>query len=295
MRNRRFVRRAGRLFIAALLALAACGTPREARVLARYVPERSDDFVFENELVAGRIYGKALEGNPTSPGIDVWVKMPGKLVANEWYGKVVAGERGYYHRDHGGKDCYQVGVSLGGGASSPLVGGHLCYPATNYRSYEVLKSTPREAVFVLHYPAWEAEGITISLDKKITVTPGTYFLKCEDTYTFSGAPGDTLLIAAGAFRHPKKNTVEEELTGLPDRYALWEKASDTHAEPEEGRIGIAVVMPGADRTCISDKGTHGLCVKKIRSGEKLTYWFGSCWSKGDIQTPDAWFRLVRSR
>lgn len=278
-----------------LLASASCGTPRQARVLARYVPERSDDFVFENELVAGRIYGKALEGNPTSPGIDVWVKLPGILVANEWYAKVSAGERGYYHRDHGGKDCYQVGVSLGGGASAPLIGDRLCYPATNYRSYEVLQSTPRKAVFVLHYPAWEADGITVSLDKKITVTPGTYFLKCEDTYSFSGAPGDTLQIAAGVFRHPKKETVEEELLDCPGRYALWEKASDTHAEPEEGRIGIAVVMPGADDVRLSRKGTHGLCVKTVKSGETLTYWFGSCWSKGDVKTPEAWFDLVRAR
>ena len=39
------------------------------------------DFVFENNLIAGRFYGKALEGNPTSPGIDIWVKLPGALVA----------------------------------------------------------------------------------------------------------------------------------------------------------------------------------------------------------------------
>ena len=27
--------------------------------MARFVPERSDDFVFENNLIAGRFYGKA--------------------------------------------------------------------------------------------------------------------------------------------------------------------------------------------------------------------------------------------
>lgn len=68
-----------------LLALSGCKTTPETRVLARFVPERSDDFVFENKLIAGRFYGQALEGNPTSPGIDVWVKLPGRLVANEWY------------------------------------------------------------------------------------------------------------------------------------------------------------------------------------------------------------------
>ena len=39
--------------ILALAALAACKQP-EQRVMARFVPERSDDFVFENNLIAGR-------------------------------------------------------------------------------------------------------------------------------------------------------------------------------------------------------------------------------------------------
>ena len=74
------------LAFAAIFALAGCKQqPAEPKVMARFVPERADDFVFENNLIAGRFYGKALEGNPTSPGIDIWVKMPGKLVADTWY------------------------------------------------------------------------------------------------------------------------------------------------------------------------------------------------------------------
>ena len=69
----------------AFAALMATGCKPEARVMARAVPERADDFVFENNLIAGRFYGEALEGNPTSPGLDIWVKMPGKLVADNFY------------------------------------------------------------------------------------------------------------------------------------------------------------------------------------------------------------------
>ena len=120
------------IMMAALSALAGCKTtgkagdsaaePKDTTVMARFVPERMDDFVFENDLIAGRFYGKALEGNPTSPGIDIWVKLPGKLVANEWYAKAME-DGGYYHRDHGGKDCYKVAVSLGGGASAVMLDG----------------------------------------------------------------------------------------------------------------------------------------------------------------------------
>ena len=117
--------------LVATLGLSACAPKeQESKVLARPVPERMDDFVFENNLIAGRFYGEAIEGNPTSPGIDIWVKLPGKLVANEWYAAATGegGDPDYYHRNHDGKDCYKVSVSLGGGGSVPYIGGQLCFP-----------------------------------------------------------------------------------------------------------------------------------------------------------------------
>jgi pectinesterase len=258
--------------------------------MARFVPERADDFVFENNLVAGRFYGEALEGNPTSPGVDIWVKLPGALVANDWYAHAVE-DGGYYHHDHGGKDCYKVAVSLGGGASVPFIADSLRFPATNYRSYEILTEEPEKVVFVLHYPAWDAaEGISVALDKKVTVCADTYFVEVEDTYTFSGA--DSLVVAAGIKLHGAQETIVEKLAA-EDRYAIWEKASDQSVEPEDGMLGVAVVMPGADEVVLREDLDHALLLKKVVSGEKVCYSFGSCWSKGDLQTADAWFDVVR--
>ncbi|MBQ1699013.1 MAG: DUF4861 family protein [Bacteroidales bacterium] len=290
------------IMMAALSALAGCKTtgkagdsaaePKDTTVMARFVPERMDDFVFENDLIAGRFYGKALEGNPTSPGIDIWVKLPGKLVANEWYAKAME-DGGYYHRDHGGKDCYKVAVSLGGGASAVMLDGKLHFPATNYRSYDILSSEPDSAVFVLHYPEWEVGTGRISLDKKVTVVGGTYFCKVEDTYTFSGLDSDSLTVAAGIFRHPGQGTIEEEIS-TPDRIAIWEKASDQSVEPEDGMIGVAVIVPGASYTGLSTGDDHSIAVRTIASGETFSYMFGSCWSKGSIKDADSWFELVKS-
>jgi len=279
----------------AVLTLAACSPKqKEARVMARAVPERMDDFVFENNLIAGRIYGKALEGNPTAPGIDIWVKMPGKLVANEWYAAAQS-EPEYYHHNHGdGKDCYKVSVSLGGGASVPYIDGKLCYPATNYRSYEIVEQTADKVVFVLHYPEWEAaEGVKVALDKKITVSADQYFSKVEDLYTFSGEGVESIPVAAGVFRHPSQETIAEECS-LSDRYAIWEKASDQSIEAEDGMVGVAVYVPGCEKVLVTEDGSHGLCVKNIKSGEPFTYYFGSCWSKGDVKTAANWFNMVKA-
>ena len=277
--------------ILALGTLCACDQTPEKKVMARFVPERSDDFVFENNLIAGRFYGKALEGNPTSPGLDIWVKLPGKLVADEWYQGFLTESDEFYHHDHGGKDCYKVAVSLGGGASAPLIDGKLCYPATNYHSWEMVEETPEKVVFNLHYPAWEAaEGVTVTLDKTVTVVPDTYFCAVEDIYTFEGT--DSLTVAAGINTHEALETVEEEYLN-PDRVALWEHASDQTFEPEDGMIGVAVLVPGAgDAGRLSEDGTHLLVCKEIASGEPFRYSFGSCWSKGNIQTAEAWFDLV---
>ena len=277
---------------AALLALAACAPKtEEQKVMARAVPERADDFVFENNLIAGRIYGKALEGNPTAPGIDIWVKMPGKLVADEWYAAAQQ-DPNYYHHNHGdGKDCYKVAVSLGAGASVPVIDGQLAYPATNYRSYKIVKQTPDTVEFVLSYPEWKAGDVTVSLDKKISVYADSYFCKVEDSYSFSGA--DNLTVAAGVFRHPEQQTIEKEHTGA-DRYAIWEHASDQSIEPEDGMLGVAVYVPGCESVSVTEDGMHGLCSKSVKPGETFSYWFGSCWSKADIKTAEDWFALVDS-
>ena len=276
--------------LVAVAALASCTQAPEKKVMARFVPERADDFVFENNLIAGRFYGQALEGNPTSPGLDIWVKLPGKLVADEWYKGYETQSDEYYHHDHGGKDCYKVSVSLGGGASTPLIDGQLRFPATNYRSYDIVEETPEKVVFTLHYPEWEAvDGVKVSLDKTVTVTPDTYFCDVEDIYTFTGR--DTLAIAAGINVHAAQSTVEKQSV-LPSAVAIWEHASDQTFEPEDGMLGVAVVMPEADATFLTEDGTHLVACKRIVSGQPLRYRFGSCWSKGDVKTAEEWFALV---
>lgn len=266
--------------------------------MARFVPERYDDFVFENNLIAGRFYGEALEadvpgGNMVSPGIDIWVKTPGALVCNQRYIDDLQNGKSY-HKDWGnGKDCYKVGKTLGGGASGILTESGIVLPATNYRSWEVLENEPEKVVFVLHYPEWEYGGGKIALSKKVTVTPDTYFVRVDDIYSFEGL-GEKLNIIAGLNRHAAQNTIECEFSG-EDRYAIWEHASDTGAEPEDGMIGVGICVPGAEFTGITEDGTTGYAGKQLASGEVFTYYFGSCWSKGDLKTSSDWFDVVKAQ
>lgn len=278
-----------------LLSLPVCTFAQgRQKVMARYVPERADDFVFENNLVAGRIYGEALEGEgkgqTTSPGIDVWVKVPGVLVCNQRYIDDLQHKKTYHKNWGNGKDCYKVGKTLGAGASVPIIGGKPAYPPTNYRSWEIKEQTNDKVVFVLNYPEWECNGVKVALSKKFTVVPDTYFIKVEDTYTFSG---NSLKVAAGVNRHPKQNIMEtEELSA--DRYAIWEGASDQSIEKDaESRLGIAVVVPGAESSKIAENGSHAFVCKTVKPGETFVYYFGSCWNGGDIKDADTWLKIVK--
>ena len=173
----------------------------------------------------------------------------------------------------------------------PLIDGQLCWPATNYRSYKILEKTSEKIVFELSYPAWEvSDGVSASLVKKVTVTAGTYFIKVDDTYTYSGT--DILTIAAGFKLHGEQNTVRDQLEAS-DRLAIWEYASDQSVEPEDGLIGVAIVVPDADSTLVSEELDHALLLKDIPSGGTLSYCVGSCWSKGDIKSSSEWFNIVR--
>ena len=89
----------------------------EFKVYGRFVRERHDDFAWENDLVAHRVYGPDLETYKKDPlvssGVDVWVKRVPRLIANDWY------LTGDYHRDLGeGADFYSVGKSRGCGGSA---------------------------------------------------------------------------------------------------------------------------------------------------------------------------------
>ena len=118
------------------------GTPAAypSKAFGRIVPERYDDYAWENNLVAYRLYGPALETSPEkliTPGIDVWVKCTEKLVIDEWYAK------GDYHHNYGdGMDCYKVGRTLGGGASVPMVGGKFWPMEHNYATAKTLDNGP---------------------------------------------------------------------------------------------------------------------------------------------------------
>ncbi|MEN9908580.1 MAG: hypothetical protein RLZZ540_1729 [Bacteroidota bacterium] len=151
---------------------------------SRFVPERTDDYAWENDKVAFRTYGpdaqKRVEENrpegTLTSGIDLWLKRTDKSIINKWYAENVK-KSGYYHIDHGeGYDPYQVGASRGTGGSGIWEDNKLAV-SKNFVSYKTIAVGPLRTVFELTYAPWSSYQVKDT--KRISLDLGSNFSKFE--------------------------------------------------------------------------------------------------------------------
>lgn len=255
----------------------------EQQAFGRQVPERYDDYAWENNLSAYRLYGPALETSPEkliTPGIDVWVKCTEKLVIDEWYAK------GDYHHNYGdGMDCYKVGRTLGGGASVPMLEGKFWPMEHNYATCQTLDNGPIRTTVKLVYVPWDVNGTAVSLVKTISLDANQRFNRMENLYE---GEFEELPIAAGFVRHDVKGTEQGE-----GWIAMVEAVSDSKQPEVDGDIYQAIVLPGAELN--ADLLGHTLAVKAVKSGEKMTYYSASGWSQGGVENMEDWIETIKEQ
>jgi len=254
-------------------------------VFGREAPERKDDFAWENELVAYRIYGPALQatGEITS-GIDVWSKRIPNFVIDTFYKRDAEGNRTHnpaltYHRDNGqGLDSYYVGPSRGCGGTAVFSAGNLIV-SKNYTTMRMIGHGPIRFSFEVSYAPWEANGMEVSEIKRITLDAGTHLNRIESTYTFQG--GGTLDLAAAIAVH---EGARAEFPVQGSIASVW----DTPQDPSAGRIATGLVaLPGEGARTIEAAG-HAVLLFTRHSGDPFTYLAGSGWSKADMPTAADW-------
>jgi hypothetical protein len=260
-------------------------TKTEPLVFGREAPERKDDFAWENQDVAYRIYGPALEatGEITS-GIDVWSKRIPNFVIDSFYKRDAEGARTHnpalsYHKDNGvGLDSYEVGKSRGCGGTAVFADGKLIV-SKNYTKLQMLADGPIRFAFEVTYAPWVANGVTVTETKRITLDAGTHMNRIESTYTFDGA--STLDLAAAIAVHEGANAefpVEGSIA------SVW----DTPQIPSAGRIFTGLVADPQQHAKTIAAAGHALMVFTRHSGEPFTYLAGSGWSKADMPTAADW-------
>jgi len=250
-----------------------------AKTYCRFVPERYDDFAWENDRIAFRMYGKALEATTFNAyGIDVWAKRTSNLIINKWY------KSEDYHNDHGdGLDFYGVGYSLGAGNCSPFVNDSIYY-SKNYTRYEVLDNGPLRSTFKLFYDSWPVAGYTVNVVKNIQLDAGEQLNKIEACFEFSGT--DTLPVAIGI---NKKAGADVKLMDEQHSFiGYWLPRDSIH-----GTIGVGCVFSESNSQMNYLK-KHLLYVQNVKSKLPLIYYTGAAWDKAGVFTDELmWFTYLK--
>jgi rhamnogalacturonyl hydrolase YesR len=243
-----------------------------------FMPQRKDDFAWENDRIAFRMYGPALERTgEISSGIDVWAKRTRIPVIERWF------FRADYHKDHGeGLDFYKVGPSRGCGATGIFEDGRLSV-ANNFVTYQIIENGPESVVFELGYTPYAAAGVQVKETRRITLQAGSNLNRIETRFEWEGGAG-SLPVAVGIVKsQPESSTV----VGRNNQWmATWEKQAGNN-----GELGCAVVM--AEKARFVDTPQHALMVGRVKRGQIFRYATGAGWSRsGDFAGKADWVRYV---
>ena len=263
-----------------LLIVKGKHKPFSSKTYCRYVPERKDDFAWENDRIAFRMYGKALENSPAEMayGVDVWVKRTDRLILNERY------RRGEYHIDHGdGMDYYHVGLTLGAGGIAPYIHDTIWF-SKNYRTWKVLDNGPLRSTFQLGYEEWSAAGSKIRCTQTISLDAGSQLSQTVVNYeTDMDKP---LPVVAGIIK--RKEAGELLLNEKDGILAYWEPQHGT-----DGITGVACLFTTPVKQMLVNE-THLLAKTLATKNTSLIYYNGAAWNKaGQIVSADDWFAYLQ--
>ena len=270
-------------------------------------PNRVDDIAWENDRIAFRAYGPALQASGEKAyGYDVWVKRVEEPVVDVRYaqelntvtlaqiaqlreeGKADEADALYqsvsYHVDHGnGLDCYKVGPTLGGGATALLVDGKIIYPYC-YKSCDILDNGPLRFTVRLVYNPTEIAGKQVTETRLITLDKGSQLNRTIVSYE---GVDDTMVVVAGPVVHHAGggNYIVNDEVG----YVAYQDPTDNPANGN-GDIFVGAAFPMQltsaqlelyDEEEAAARGAYGhvLGYMSYKPGDQLTYYWGAGWSK----------------
>jgi hypothetical protein len=253
-------------------------TRDQFKAYGRFVRERRDDFAWENDRVAHRMYGKALETwaqEPlTSSSVDVWFKRTRRLVINDWY---MVDD---YHRDNGdGADMYSAGKSRGCGGNGIWDAGKL-HTSANFIDSRTLANGPIRVMFELTYPAFDAGGTRVTEVKRVTLDAGQNLNRFESRYVATASPK---LQATGIKKHAAALVVRDKARGL---LRTWEPV-----KADGSNFGCGIIVDPGQVVDFAEVDGNVVVITGIAADGLVTYYAGSGWDKsGDFKTVDDWDR-----
>ena len=249
----------------------------------RFVPEREDDFTWENDLIAFRMYGPGLWDDAVNSGVDCWLKRVPYSIIDKWYGQM---NEKTYHKDWGeGYDPYHVGKTTGCGGLRIVEDDKLIH-SNVYDTWKVIENGPIRSVFELTYDkSWKESGKNLIETKRVTIDLGQRL--CRFDCAFSGPDaGSIKKLAVGVTTHDSMaqgfHDTDQGIAGC------WETIDDSGL----GAAAMVISPAVQDSKIISSKEkdeSHVYLYVDTVSLPVITYYTGYGWEKaGDIVTMQSW-------
>ncbi len=255
----------------------------EAKVaFGRFVPEREDDFAWENDRVAFRVYGPASPAEGPISGVDAWFKRVEYPIIDKWYAQNSEGMS--YHDDHGeGYDRYHTGTSRGVGGTALWIEG-VPYSAAAFKSYEILQNNGDVVEFELRYE-WDTPLGQVAEQKTIRLSLGKNFYEATSRFSLDGEPRK-LPVAIGLTTHDEAAAVFQNRDR--GRISTWETI-DGH------EVGTGVVVDAARVESIihivNEKvDASGIWLVTSTDGDgEISFQAGFGWTgSGQVATVEQW-------
>ena len=285
------------------------GTPQpyEARAKGRLFTERQDEFGWENDRVAYRVYGHG-----GAVGYDLFNKSTSDLMLDYWYASEQNQEmrsvskqlhdRGYhdladqvynafcYHIDHGkGMDCYTVGPTLGGGANALLNADGTLFMPKCYKTFEILDQGPLRFTVRFTYPPQDFKDEKVTETRVISLDAGSHFNRVSLSYDGLTKPTQ---MASGTVIH--KSNPSAYVLSAEGGYLGYEDLGDPSVynakyrdelAKQMGKIYIGLLYPDKSIKTTYQQRENGIATGHIlatttyRPATTYTYYFGSGWDK----------------
>jgi hypothetical protein len=242
-------------------------TPNQFKAYGRFVRERFDDFAWENDKIAHRMYGKALETwvrEPlTSSTVDIWSKRTARMVINDWY------MADNYHVDNGeGADFYSAGLSRGCGGNG-LWAEEKIWLSRNFVSSRVLANGPIRVLFELAYEPFDVNGAKVAETKRISLDAGQNLDRFQSVYKSQNS--GELISAIGL----KKVVGSEKESNVQYGWITqWEKM-----EKDMGSQGLAIIVNPKMLVRETEDRLNRLVLSKADANGVVSYWAGFVWDK----------------
>ena len=260
---------------------------------SRFVPERTDDYTWENDRVAFRTYGpdaqmraeKKLPNGTLGSGIDLWFKRTTEPIINKWYAGYKTDPQ-FYHKDRGeGYDPYHVGGSRGTGGTGIWESDSLYVPK-NFVKWKTITTGPLRTIFELNYGAYSPYEARET--KRISLDLGSNFSKFEIKYD---AKKPVQGYATGITLHKNEGTTNM----LPEMGIFSHSEKIDNIYVGEGLIidPNLVQKSFVNKSKVTDQSN---LLVLFRPGMPVVYYAGFAWAKsGQVASSAEWDALLKKQ